>query len=172
MTVRAARVAGKQALRGRPAGTQARRAAIVELVRAHRVATQGELQRRLRERGIAATQATLSRDLAQLGARRAALPDGGAAYEVDGLPEAGGGAMARLVVGVRDAAALVVVHTVPGAAQAIAAQLDRARLPAVVGTLAGDDTVFVVPERRTSPKRLAAVLERHFEAAGRGTFSG
>lgn len=158
---------------GRPRGvtTQARRAAIAELVRSRRVATQGELQRLLRERGIAATQATLSRDLAQLGARRAPLPDGGTAYEVDAAPPVRGGVIAELVVGVRDAAALVVVHTLPGAAQAIAAQLDRARLPAVVGTLAGDDTIFVVPERRTSPRRLAAQLERHFAAAGRGTLA-
>jgi len=154
----------------RGGATQARRAAIAELVRSRRVATQGELQRLLRARGIAATQATLSRDLAQLGARRAPLPDGGTAYEVDGAPVRPG-AIAELVVGIRDAAALVVVHTLPGAAQAIAAQLDRARLPAVVGTLAGDDTIFVVPDRRTSPRRLAAQLARRFAAAGRGTLS-
>lgn len=158
-------------MKARAVATQVRRAAIAELVRSRRVATQGELQRLLRDRGIAATQATLSRDLAQLGARRAPLPDGGTAYEVDGAPPARPGAMAELVVGVRDAAALVVVQTLPGAAQAIAAQLDRARLPAVVGTLAGDDTIFVAPARRTSPRRLAALLERHFAAAGRGTLS-
>jgi transcriptional regulator of arginine metabolism len=150
--------------------TQARRTAIAELVRSQRVATQGELQRLLRARGIAATQATLSRDLAQLGARRAPLPDGGTAYEVDGAAVRTG-AIAELVVGIRDAAALVVVHTLPGAAQAIAAQLDQARLPDVVGTLAGDDTIFVVPDRRTSPRRLAAQLAKRFAAAGRGTLS-
>jgi transcriptional regulator of arginine metabolism len=128
-------------------------------------------RRLLRERGIAATQGTLSRDLAQLGARRAPLPDGGTAYEVDEPPPVRAGAMAELVVGVRDAASLVVVQTLPGAAQAIAAQLDRARLPAVVGTIAGDDTIFVAPARRTSPRRLAAQLEKHFAAAGRGTLS-
>lgn len=144
--------------------TQARRAAIAEVVRSRPVATQSELQQLLRMRGFAVTQATLSRDLAQLGARRAARPDGGAAYEVDGplLEPARTDAIAGLVVGIREAAALVVVHTVPGAAQAIAAQLDRARLPEVIGTLAGDDTVFVVPERRTSPRKLAALLARRF----------
>ncbi len=157
--------------RPRAITTAERRGAIVELVRARRVATQGELQRLLRERGIAVTQATLSRDLAQLGAHRAPLPGGGTAYEVDGAPAARDGAMAEFVIGVRDAAALVVVQTVPGAAQAIAAQLDRARLPAVVGTLAGDDTIFVVPDRRTSPRRLAAELAKRFAAAGRGTLA-
>lgn len=144
------------------ATTQARRAAIAELVRAQRVGTQDELRRLLRGRGFAVTQATLSRDLAQLGARRAARPDGGAAYEVDDAGAAGRDAMAGLVVGIRDAAALVVVHTLPGAAQAIAAQLDRDRLPAVIGTLAGDDTVFVAPARGTSPRRLAALLAKRF----------
>lgn len=144
------------------AGTTERRAAIVDLVRERRVATQGELQRLLRARGFAVTQATLSRDLAHLGARRAPLPDGGAAYEVDGMSAAPADAMAELVVGIRPAAALVVVHTVAGAAQAIAAQLDRARLPAVVGTLAGDDTIFVVPDARTTPKKLAALLAQRF----------
>ena len=155
------------AARPRTVTTQARRAAITELVRARRVSTQAELQRLLRARGIAATQATLSRDLAQLGARRAPRPGGGTAYEVDGGP-AQPGAMAELVVGVREAAALVVVQTRPGAAQAIAAELDQARLPAVVGTLAGDDTIFVVPDRRTSPRRLAAQLAKRFAAPGRG----
>jgi len=155
--------------RARPVGTQARRHAIAELVRARRVATQGELQRLLRARGVAVTQATLSRDLAQLGARRAPRPGGGTAYEVDGAPPAPTGAMADLVVGIRDAAALVVVQTLPGAAPAIAAQLDQARLPAVAGTIAGDDTIFVVPERRTSPRRLAAQLAKRFAPAGRGT---
>lgn len=157
--------------RPRAITTAERRGAIVELVRARRVATQGELQRLLRERGIAVTQATLSRDLAQLGARRAPLPGGGTAYEVDDAAAARDGGMAGFVIGVRDAAALVVVQTVPGAAQAIAAQLDRARLPAVVGTLAGDDTIFVVPDRRTSPRRLAAELAKRFAAAGRGTLA-
>ncbi len=159
------------ARRPRAVTAKARRSAIAELVRSRRVSTQGELRRLLRARGIAATQATLSRDLAQLGARRAPLPGGGTAYEVDGAPAVRPGAMAELVVGVRDAAALVVVRTLPGAAQAIAAQLDRARLPAVAGTLAGDDTIFVVPDRGTSPRRLAAQLAKRFAAAGRGTLA-
>jgi transcriptional regulator of arginine metabolism len=157
--------------RPRPVLSRVRRTAIAELVRSRRVATQAELQRLLRARGIAATQATLSRDLAQIGARRAPLPGGGTAYEVGGPPTAGDDAMAELVVGIRDAAALVVVQTAPGAAPAIAAQLDRARLPAVLGTIAGDDTIFVVPDRRTSPRRLAAQLTKRFAAAGRGTLA-
>ena len=132
----------------------ARRAAIVELVRTRPVATQAELQKLLRARGHAVTQATLSRDLAQLGARRAAA--GG--YEIDGVRDLG--ALASLVVGIHDAAALVVVHTRAGAAPAVAALLDQARLPTILGTIAGDDTILIVPDRRTPPRTLAGELSR------------
>lgn len=148
--------------------TQTRRTAIVELVRTRHVATQSELQKLLRARGFEVTQATLSRDLAQLGARRTALPGGGSAYEVDGFRARTDetsvqlGAMAELVTGIRDAAALVVVHTRPGAAPAICALLDQARLDSVVGTIAGDDTILIVPERRTSPRALVRQLARLF----------
>ncbi|HEX4423427.1 MAG TPA: hypothetical protein VH165_36210, partial [Kofleriaceae bacterium] len=65
--------------------TRARRALIVELVRARHVATQADLRDLLHARGHEVTQATLSRDLAKLGARRVSLPSGGTAYEIDGL---------------------------------------------------------------------------------------
>nr|MBA3461140.1 arginine repressor [Deltaproteobacteria bacterium] len=63
------------------ADTRARRAAIVELIRTRHVATQAELRELLSARGYDVTQATLSRDLAKLHARRASRPDGGTAYE-------------------------------------------------------------------------------------------
>ncbi len=73
--------------------------------------------------------------------------------------------MADLVVGVRDGAAMVVVHTRPGVAAAIATLLDQARLPTVIGTIAGDDTIFVVPERKVTAKALAKALEKLFARA-------
>ena len=134
----------------------ARRAAIVELVRTRPVATQGELQKLLRARGHRVTQATLSRDLAHLGARRAAA----GTYEIANGRDLDAQTLASLVVGIHDAAALVVVHTRSGAAQAVAALLDQARLPSVLGTIAGDDTIFIVPDRRTPTRALAHELER------------
>ena len=65
--------------------TRARRALIVELVRTRHVATQGDLRDLLRAKGHDVTQATLSRDLAKLRARRVSLPSGGTAYEIDDL---------------------------------------------------------------------------------------
>lgn len=151
--------------------TRARRAAIVELVRTRHVATQAELGELLQAQGFDVTQATLSRDLAKLRARRVSLPDGGTAYELEGFHARTGtepaqlAAMADLVLGVRDGAAMVVVHTRPGVAPAIAALVDQARLETVIGTIAGDDTIFVVPARRVTAKALAKNLERMFQRA-------
>jgi transcriptional regulator of arginine metabolism len=146
--------------------TRARRALIVELVRTRHVATQADLRDLLRAKGHDVTQATLSRDLAKLRARRVSLPGGGTAYEIEGFQARTGGepselaAMAALVIGVREGAAIVVIHTRPGAAQAVAALLDQARLDSIIGSIAGDDTIFVVPERRVTAATLAKTLRR------------
>ena len=144
--------------------TRARRALIVELVRTRHIATQADLRDLLRARGHDVTQATLSRDLAKLGARRVALPGGGTAYEVEGFTARTGepplAAMAQLVLGIREGAAIVVIHTRPGAAQAVAALLDQARLDSIIGSIAGDDTIFVVPERRVTTQALSRTLRK------------
>jgi transcriptional regulator of arginine metabolism len=150
--------------------TRARRALIVELVRTRHVATQSDLRDLLRAKGHRVTQATLSRDLAKLGARRVSLPSGGTAYEVDGFTArvrepSQLAAMAPLVLGIREGSAIVVIHTRPGAAQAVAALLDQARLDGVIGSIAGDDTIFVVPERRVTTAMLARTLRRLFGPA-------
>jgi transcriptional regulator of arginine metabolism len=150
--------------------TRARRALIVELVRTRHIATQSDLRDLLRTKGHDVTQATLSRDLAKLGARRVSLPGGGTAYEVDGFAARTARpsqlvAMAALVLGVREGTAIVVIHTRPGAAQAVAAQIDQARLEGIIGSIAGDDTIFVVPERRVTTTTLARTLRRLLGAA-------
>ena len=71
--------------------------------------------------------------------------------------------MADLVLGVKDGDAMVVVHTRPGVAPAIAALVDQARLDSVIGTIAGDDTIFIVPERRVTARQLAKRLEELFQ---------
>lgn len=144
--------------------TRARRALIVELVRTRHVSTQADLRDLLRSRGHDVTQATLSRDLAKLRARRVSLPNGGTAYEIEGFAARDGdaqlSAMAPMVLGIREGAAIVVIHTRPGAAQAVAALLDQARIDSIIGSIAGDDTIFVVPERRVSTIALAKTLRR------------
>jgi transcriptional regulator of arginine metabolism len=144
-------------------GTGARREAIRRLIHGRRVSTQEDLRALLADRGFEVTQGTLSRDLARLGARRAPGPEGGTVYELpEDAPTAPSGplleALQRLVLQVRDNGALVVVHTTPGAASAVALAFDQARLPEVLGTIAGDDTVFVAPIQAASASRLTRVL--------------
>jgi transcriptional regulator of arginine metabolism len=141
-----------------------RRAVIAEIIRTERVGTQEELRLSLKSRGFDTTQATLSRDLARLKARRVSLPEGGTVYELEAFPAASedeGLEVSRdMVMGVEESLALVVVHTAAGAASAVAAVIDRARLSSVSGTIAGDDTIFIAPSKRSSVNALAREL-RH-----------
>jgi transcriptional regulator of arginine metabolism len=156
--------------------TKPRRAAIAKILRERPVGTQEELRELVLSRGYDVTQATLSRDLQKLRARRVSLPDGGSMYEL-GSPDLDvrsstrgmqGSAMSRLspmrdlVVGIKDGEAMVVMHTRPGAAPAIAALLDEARMTDIIGTLAGDDTIFIVPEKKTPARKLARKLSLLF----------
>jgi transcriptional regulator of arginine metabolism len=123
-----------------------------------RVTNQAELRRRLRARGFKASQATLSRDMAVIGAQRAAGADG-PRYLVGG----DGGALPlepvrRLVDGVDHSDTLVVVRTKASAASTVARALDEAHLDEVLGTIAGDDTVFVAPRRAREGERVARRL--------------
>jgi transcriptional regulator of arginine metabolism len=144
--------------------SRGRRALIRELVASRPVATQEDLRALLAARGHAVTQATLSRDLAQLGARRAAQPGGGTAYELADAPPAAP-LLADLVRTIADNGTLVVVHTTPGAAQVVASTLDRARVPEVLGTIAGDDAIFVAPARGIATARVIRRL-RELVAGG------
>jgi transcriptional regulator of arginine metabolism len=139
-------------------GADRRRDAVSRILRSRRVSTQEELLDALGAEGFRATQATLSRDLARLGARRVSRPEG-AFYE---LPEdrAGGplASLRGLVTGVAANGSLAVIRTQPGSASAVAHAIDRAGLDQVLGTIAGDDTIFVAPAGVIPPRRLAAKL--------------
>ncbi len=122
--------------------------AIADLIRGSALASQEELAEMLSERGFAVTQATVSRDLVELGAVKVRR-DGRVSYA---LPGEANGARAgpRLATVVRDwvrsiapAGNLVVIRTPPGSAHLVGVALDQAELPEVVGTICGDDTVFV-----------------------------
>lgn len=136
-----------------------RRDAVSKILRSRRVATQDELLDALAGAGFRATQATLSRDLARLGARRVSRPDGGAFYELPDDPAAGPLAPLRgLVTGVAANGSLAVIRTQPGSASAVAHAIDRAGLQNVLGTIAGDDTIFVAPAGAMTPRKLAVRL--------------
>ncbi len=140
-----------------------RRQAVARIIRAGRISTQEELLAELRRQGLRATQATLSRDLARLGARRASRPDGGTFYELrEGPPGDGLDALRGQVSDVSANGSRVVVRTHPGSAPAVARAIDLSRMPEVLGTIAGDDTIFVAPARegraRALAERLASLL--------------
>jgi transcriptional regulator of arginine metabolism len=148
----------------------ARQARIVQLITHRAVRSQTELAALLGAEGIETTQATLSRDLDELGAVKLRGADGGAPVYVipdDGSPvrgiQGGTGRLARilaeLLVSVDASANLTVLRTPPGAAQFLASAIDRAALHDVVGTIAGDDTIIVVAREPLTGAQLGERLQ-------------
>ena len=133
------------------------------------VRSQEELAERLAAVGIRVTQATLSRDLDELGAVRLRGRDGVLVYALPtGPPDPAGAAAdqhaalaraaADLLLSAEASGNLVVLRTPPGAAQLMASMIDRSGLSDVLGTVAGDDTVLVVARDPNGGDALAALL--------------
>jgi transcriptional regulator of arginine metabolism len=143
--------------------------AIREVLSSSAVASQDELRRKLRRRGFQVTQATLSRDMHELrlskGPGGYSLPNGhgNGALVVDDEPPSLEEMLDSFGLRVRQAMNQVVLGTVMGGAQPVAAALDRAQWPEVVGTIAGDDTVLLIcidPRRATDVEtRIRTLLE-------------
>ena len=157
--------------RANPKNKVARHHRIVDILRRRPVRSQVELARELTTDGLAVTQATLSRDLVELGAVKVRHPEGGLVYAVPGeggdrTPVAGAGQemldarlarlCAELLVTAEASANLVVLHTPPGAAQFLASAIDHSVLPDVLGSIAGDDTVLVVTRDPLGGEAVAA----------------
>ena len=146
---------------------QLRQQQIRDLLQQRSIRTQQELAMALRERGFRATQATVSRDIAELGlvkvgrgaSQAYALPP-----RVEEVEATGEERLAKLLhdlpIEVKQAGLLLVVRAVPGSAHAIAAALDRARWPEVMGSIAGDDTLFVAFNERAALQRIRKRLLR------------
>jgi len=139
-----------------------RQAVILEVIDREALHSQEELRRRLRQRGFDATQATISRDIAELGLVKRA---GDGAYQRPGMeatsPELARTALERAASSflrrVERVQQLIVLRTGRGQAQALAEALDRAQLQESVGTIAGDDTVLIIAR---DSKRAAALVKR------------
>jgi transcriptional regulator of arginine metabolism len=146
---------------------QLRHRQIREIVERQPVRTQHELAAALRERGLRVTQATVSRDIGELGLVKASR-DGGTAYELpNGVAEGDTNPeqklrdlISGLPLDIREAGMLLVIRAVPGSAHAIAAALDRCHWPEVAGSLAGDDTLFIAFPDQPSLRRILTRLER------------
>lgn len=146
------------AARGAVVTKTARQAAIADLISVGQVRSQTELADLLGERGIRVSQGTVSKDLLELGATRIRAADGSLVYAVPGeggdrsaqagVSQAADQRLARLcgelLVSAEASANLCVLRTPPGAAQYLAAAVDRSAWPEILGTIAGDDTVMVI----------------------------
>jgi transcriptional regulator of arginine metabolism len=138
--------------------TRRRREEIGRLVRERAVRSQDELAALLAARGWRVTQPTLSRDLRALGLAK--TPAGYVAAEALTVPSGARDtdldrALAAYVQSVEVAAALVIVKTPPAGAHPVARALDEARVAGVVGTIAGDDTIFVAAPSAAAARRVA-----------------
>ncbi|GAA2102876.1 MULTISPECIES: arginine repressor [Brevibacterium] len=163
-----------------PQTKTARQRLIVSLIEREPVSSQSELLRRLADHGVKVTQATLSRDLGELGAVKV-RGTSGAVYAVPGEGGDRAGLFAAQGADVFDAklqrlleevlvsavrsGALVVLRTPPGAAQYLASAIDRSVVRGAIGTIAGDDTVVVIASGDEDGERLTRLF---LELAGQG----
>jgi transcriptional regulator of arginine metabolism len=138
--------------------------ALAGLLRGKPLATQAEVLRALVQKGFRTTQATVSRDLRELGFVKAAAGPHSSRYE----PRPQGSdakqderlrvAFKTFVTGIRGTAMLILVKTTPGNAAGVAGLVDRIERPEILGTVAGDDTILVIVDREEHRKRVEDVF--------------
>jgi len=138
---------------------------ISRILEQNAVSSQAELVELLAAEGVVATQATVSRDLEDLGAVKVRVPGGETVYAIPEVTKdrfAPEDHLRRVlgdwVVEVAHSANLVVVRTPPGSAHVVASALDRSGLDGMLGTVAGDDTIVVVAAEKIGGAGLASVL--------------
>lgn len=138
---------------------------IIQIIQQHAVVSQVQLVELLAATDIHATQATVSRDLDEIGAVKVRVAGGESVYAVPDLPKERVAPEEHLrrvlgewMVEVASSANVVVVRTPPGSAHVVASALDRAALADIVGTVAGDDTIMVVAAERVGGAKLARRL--------------
>lgn len=131
----------------------ARQKKLLSLIQAKRIGTQEELTAHLERAGVVATQSSVSRDLIELGV----VKQHGAYI----LPKAASGAAARGLLSLEAAGdALIIARCEPGLASSLAVEIDRSSVPEIIGTIAGDDTVFIaVTERKMQRAAIKKIWE-------------
>jgi transcriptional regulator of arginine metabolism len=148
---------------------QGRQSTILELIENNDVETQDDLSALLRKKGYEVTQATISRDIKELKLVKVQSDGGAYKYAASGKEPLGRLDIFRrvfrdTVVSVEAAASLVVVRTMSGSANAAAEAIDVMELPDVVGTLAGDNTIFVAVKEEGRQKNVVDALSRMLKA--------
>jgi transcriptional regulator of arginine metabolism len=143
-----------------------RQKAILELVSERALSTQAEVAAALHEAGFDVVQTTVSRDIAELGLVKVRAPSGRLVYAPPGTTDSDrlhalGAAMRRYALGVEVAGPLVILTTPSGYANALAQAIDEAVHPAIAGTIAGDNTIFVAARDGTPASALGDELAGH-----------
>lgn len=125
-----------------------RQSILTEIIRTKRIASQAQLHQELMDHGIEAVQSSISRDFAELG-----IVKSKGTYR---LPEVSSGKMSMGTILEIDTAGdnLIVIKTPPGQSSMTALTIDKIKIPGVVGTIAGDDTLFVATKTQTEQKRV------------------
>ena len=133
--------------------------ALRELLQEGTLATQDDLRKKLEKLNYAVTQSTVSRDLRKIGAVRAVDSEGHTVYQLPGadFPERDLGR--NIVRNIQANSSLAVIHTSPGSASLVARHLDLGHSTEFLGTIAGDDTVFVALSGTKSKEKTVAMLE-------------
>lgn len=144
---------------------QQRQHRIARLLERQPVSSQAQLVEMLTADGVIATQATVSRDLEELGAIKVRIPGGAMVYAVPEQPRARVApddhlrrVMSEFVVEVQTSGNLIVMHTPVGSAHVVGSAVDRAGIPGVIGSVAGDDTLLLVVEEGQRATKVAASL--------------
>jgi transcriptional regulator of arginine metabolism len=138
---------------------------IARLLEAGAVSSQTQLVELLADDGVTATQATVSRDLDEMGAVKVRVAGGDSAYAIPELPTDQRAphdhlhrVLGEWVVEVAQSQNLVILRTPPGSAHVVASALDRTGMDGLLGTVAGDDTLLCIADERTGGPRLAGTL--------------
>ncbi len=140
----------------------ARHEMILQLIQTNEVTTQEMLRELLEKQGFPVTQATISRDIRQLKLRKKRTSGGRNCYaKSPAAAPAASNLMTDVVQKIDFAMNTVVITCQPGTAQAACSVLDKLQLPEIVGTIAGDDTIFILTRSEVSAKQLVHQLESH-----------
>ena len=149
-------------------GKPQRQHRISRLLEEQPISSQGQIVELLAADGVVATQATVSRDLEELGAVKVRIPGGTTAYAIPEHAKEGTVSddhlrrvIGEFVVEVAQSANLVVLRTPPGSAHVVASAIDRAGLPDILGTVAGDDTILIVCTESVGGSPVAAELAEY-----------
>jgi transcriptional regulator of arginine metabolism len=141
--------------------------AIEKIISEGNITSQEELLEKLKGEGISCTQATLSRNLRQLGIIRIPCEKGGYKYSLSEISKQSAGTVSSLNIvnvirSIVDARGLILVKTIPGHASSVAFIIDNAGRYEIAGTIAGDDTILIIPRDNITLSQIHSCLEMIF----------